>query len=347
MIATSKFTPEKLIRATRLSLAMLISVAYITYVGISEGIAVTMTCAIILYDNPTVGGAINKSYLRFLGTLLGFLIAMVFIIGFANSMVSNVIGIIIGVFMAAYWFIDNKYSYVGIMTCATLPMLLLNDGDIRTAFLRLLSISLGVLIAYLLNCFFYPDYARNRILITFKTLITELNTLLDTLAEKGFTQEEFAKLYLAKEVLIIKEFAKFVRWHGEAQRETLPLYTTAAFSVYANFRHIYHLLSIMAFNLEISEMQSDDISQNQLRAILAKSMVIINSLDMNYSNYFMPAEFNLHQTKDSAQKHTVLEYKDQDLSSTIIIANIVDEIDLIIKQLVIIYNIRKEQNYYC
>lgn len=342
-MSTVKFTPEKLIRATRLSLALLISVAYVTYVGIPEGIAVTMTCAIILYDNPTVGGTITKSHLRFFGTLCGFMLAMVFIIGFANSMITNLAGIVIGAFIAGYWFIDNKYSYIGIMTCATLPMLLINNGDIRSAFLRLLSISLGVLIAYILTRWFYPDYAYNRTLISIKSLVTELQILLDSLLKQNFNQDEFEALYLKQETLIIKELTKFVRWHTEAQREAVPAYTNATLSVYANIRHIFHLSSILAFNLDFDEMRDNEISKNQLRAILAKSRVIIDSLAINYSNYFISAEFNLDEIKAQAEENTPLE--DDELSSVIIIANIEYEIDLIIRQLVIIYNIRKEQAY--
>lgn len=345
MIANGKFTREKLIRATRLSLAMLISVAYITYVGIAEGIAVTMTCAIILYDNPTVGGAINKSQLRFLGTLLGFMIAMIFIIGFANSMIANIIGIIIGIFLATYWFIDNKYSYVGIMTCATLPILLLNNGDIRIAFMRLLSISLGVLIAYLLNCFFYPDYARNRILITLKVLVTEFNVLLNALYDQNATQDDFTQIYLKNEPLIIQEFAKFVRWHSEAQHETLPAYTSAAFSLFANIRHIYHLLSIIAFNLDINPIREHQLTSRELATIISKIKLIIDSLEQNYTNSLMLQKF-LNSNDKLARNQEQKIFAENELSATTIMATIATEIDSIIEQLIIIYDLRQTHNYY-
>ena len=343
---TSKFTPEKLVRATRLSLAMLISLAYVLYVDLSEGIAVTMTCAIILYDNPTVGGTINKNNLRFLGTLLGFLISMIFIVGFANSLVLNLAGMIIGVFLAAYWFIDNKYSYIGIMLCATLPMLLINNGDIKGAFLRVLCIGLGVFISYILICFFYPDYARDRILIALKGCITQLDVILQEVFEQKLNQIEIEALYIEQDALIVKEFTKIVRWNTEAQNEikNCPEYLASAMQVYANIRHIFHLVSVIIFHLDYSE--NNDYIQSKLSAILHKNQLIIDSLGKNLNSFYMPEEFGNYQILLSSQEVNHDEFKYTDLTIKSIVTIINDELDMILRELACLYNIRKQNNYY-
>ena len=67
---------------------MIISFVYVAYIGMSDGIWVIMTCAIILFDNPTLGGTINKSHLRF-WELFAAGFSLIFIIGFANNVIIN------------------------------------------------------------------------------------------------------------------------------------------------------------------------------------------------------------------------------------------------------------------
>lgn len=334
-----KFTPEKIVRATRLSLAMLISVIYTNYVGISEGIAVTMTCAILLYDNPTVGGTINKSRLRFLGTFIGFAFAMIFIIGFTNNLIINLIGIVLGAFVAAYWFMDNKFSYIGIMICATVPMLLINNGDINGAFLRVLCISLGVIIAYILICFFYPDYARNRILVSIKNTVNELQAILLTIKESN-NYIDIEKIYLLNEANIIKEFAKIVRWHNELIYETKksPQYSISTFAIYSHLRHIYHLISVMVFHLESNTIK-DYKTQVLVQNILEQSQMIIELLDKNLSSHHLPKCLIEHQ------KHDDLSCNTNELSIPMIITHINNEMNNIIQELIIIIEIRQHNNY--
>lgn len=343
MIIAGNFTAEKITRASRLSLAMLISVAYITYFGIAEGIAVTMTAAIVLYDNPTVGGAINKSYLRFLGTLFGFLFAMVFIIGFANNMLINVIGMSIGIFMAAYWFIDNKYSYIGIMICATLPILLLNNGDLRIAFLRLFSISLGAVIAYLLACFFYHDYARDRVVTSMHKLISQIYSLLNSLQQSVLTAKEFEQLYHQQEEAIIKEFAKFVRWQSESIRETSVSYSVISAKIFSHIRHIYHLISILATNFELEDIYDSLACKMRLESILASIREIISELaidnDPQTKIYETTKKNNL--ITDAGIVDTNPSINISEISVINILQNIDNELSFIKEELINLKRIRK------
>jgi uncharacterized membrane protein YccC len=153
---------------------MIISFVYVAYIGMSDGIWVIMTCAIILFDNPTLGGTINKSHLRFWGTFFAAAFSLIFIVGFANNVIINLLGVVIGTFLAAYWYMDTAQGYIGGLISWTLPIILLNNNDIKSAFLRLMNIIIGIIVSYIMLRYFYPEYARDNMLKSMHKTLVEL-----------------------------------------------------------------------------------------------------------------------------------------------------------------------------
>ena len=97
---TIKLSSEQLTRATRMSLAMLIGFAYVAYSGVSNGFWVYITISLLLFDSSTIGGTMAKGSSRVLGTFIASLYALVFIIGFANNFIINLIAIVVGIFLS-------------------------------------------------------------------------------------------------------------------------------------------------------------------------------------------------------------------------------------------------------
>lgn len=341
------FTIEKRIRATRLCLAMFISFIYTSYVGVSEGIWVVMTCPIVLFDNATLGGTINKSHLRFWGTFLSAAFGMIFIVGFANNVTINLIAIGVGVFLATYWYMDGKQGYAGGLMTWTLPILLLNHNDLKSAFLRLLNISLGIVISYLLLRFFYPEYARNKMLSSMRNTLSELENLVIAITDEKLNDAEIQAMYLQHETNILTNINGFMRWQNEAVLETKahPEYVSSGAKAFLHVRRLYRLLSVMVFHFDCSRMRTNQEVMDKFGLIKQQMDLIIIALQNNRHDYYLPEQWlqiepaNLELQDTSDIHHHAL--------SALSISNIIyEEMRAIMANLVIFFQSRKANNYY-
>ncbi|RTL10997.1 MAG: FUSC family protein [Neisseriaceae bacterium] len=343
------FTQSQFTRAARLSLAMIISFVYVAYIGMSDGIWVIMTCAIILFDNPTLGGTINKSHLRFWGTFFAAGFSLIFIIGFANNVIINLCGIVIGTFLAAYWYMDTAQGYIGGLISWTLPIILLNNNDIKSAFLRLMNIIIGIIISYIMLRFFYPEYARDKLLESMQNTITELKTLLSSISDPQLTTEQIQELYLNHETKILAEINSFNRWQTEAKWETkqAPEYVDTAVLAYLHIRRLYRLLSVIIFYFNHDEIRYNATIQPQFTQIKHQLEEIIDALSQNQKQYCIPAMFNQNNKNATSELSNHNEYKHyQNLSIQTITDIIQIEINVITINLVKLFKSRQTHNYY-
>ena len=77
---------NRVIRALRLILALAAGIITAHLINIPMSGWVTVTTTVVLFDQETIGGAINRSKLRFLATLFGSLIALICILIFYNHL---------------------------------------------------------------------------------------------------------------------------------------------------------------------------------------------------------------------------------------------------------------------
>lgn len=343
------FTQSQFTRAARLSVAMIISFVYVAYIGISDGIWVIMTCAIILFDNPTLGGTINKSHLRFWGTFFAAGFSLIFIIGFANNVIINLCGIVIGTFLAAYWYMDTAQGYIGGLISWTLPIILLNNNDIKSAFLRLINIVIGIVISYIMLRYFYPEYARDNMLRSMKNTLIELKALLLSISDSQLNAEQIQSLYLNHESKILTEINSFNRWQTEAKWETkkAPEYVDAAVLAYLHIRRLYRLLSVVIFHFNCHEIRHDLKIQPRFTQIRQQLDEIIDALEKNQKQYYIPEILNQNNKDIASESSNHNEYKHyQNLSIQTITDIIQIEIDVIITNLIKLFNSRQTHNYY-
>ena len=343
------FTQSQFTRAARLSVAMIISFVYVAYIGMSDGVWVVMTCAIILFDNPTLGGTINKSHLRFWGTFFAAGFSLIFIIGFANNVIINLCGIVIGTFLAAYWYMDSAQGYIGGLISWTLPIILLNNNDIKSAFLRLMNIIIGIIISYIMLRFFYPEYARDNMLKSMQNTLIELKALLSSISDPELNAEQIQNLYLNHESKILTEINRFVRWENEARWETkqAPEYVDVAVLAYLHIRRLYRLLSVVIFHFDCHEIRHNLQIQPRLIQVRQQLEEMISALEQNQKCYYAPEIFNQNNKGITSELSSHNEYQHYQSLSIQTITDIIQiEIDVITANLIKLFNSRQAHNYY-
>ncbi len=341
------FDKSKITRASRLSIAMLISFCYVTYVGVSSGVWVIMTCAIVLFDNPTYGGTLTKSHLRFMGTFFAALMSLIFIVGFANNVIINLIGIVVGVFIAAYLYMDSKQNYLGGLISWTMPIILINNNNIKSAFLRLLNISIGIFIAWIMLRFFYPEYARDKMLRTTQKTIRELRIMLATLSDNSLSALQIQQVFLEREPIILAEMARFNRWIEEAKPETAksPEYVGAATKAYWHARRLYRLFSVLIYHFDCSHIASNPKLQRYINQSLVQFDGITETIEKNMTQFIQPQDLVIH-TSILQQQELEYDLHHERLSTTTIFELIQEEGNHMVADLIIVFQSRKANNYY-
>ncbi len=305
------FTDDKLIRATRVSLAIVISFVYTSYVGVSDPMWVFMSAPMALFDSATLGGSINKAKARFLGTFFSAIFCLIVIEGFANNLVINLIALVIGVFLASYWFMgDPKLEPVGGLITWTLPVLLFNDNDLRSSFLRLFNIATGLFIAFIISRYFFPSYARNGILNCIKNPLSELKKQLVAILDPNVTHEKVVESYLQYEQKIASNTAVYTKLLGEVRTE-IPKdveYINLIVTCYLHLQRTARLMNLMTFHIDALQNINNEYAK-LVRSNIDNLQVIIDAIGDTQKNYSIPSQWQNMNDEEFAvdyQQYNVL-----------------------------------------
>jgi len=124
-----------------------------------------ITIIIVMCAQLSVGSVIQKSYMRFLGTLTGSIIAALAIVSFPNSETAYAIVVAIAVMFFSYIATGGKnYAESGTLGAVTVVIILIGlDPTLKTTVERFLEISLGIFIAALVSQFILPIHARKHL----------------------------------------------------------------------------------------------------------------------------------------------------------------------------------------
>lgn len=278
---------NQIIRATRICLSMIIGFAYVAYTGVSDGFWVYITISLLMFDSTTIGGTMAKGNSRVIGTFIATVYALVFIIGFANNFIINIIAIVVGIFLSVYFFMDSKYTFAGLLTW-TLPVLLINNNDIKSSFLRLFNIMIGALIAYLMHRLFYPVKAHQKMLLSFQNTLNKINYTINIFISKKIHEPE-QHIELEKiETEILAEIGKFARFLDEARVEKFcsSIQLDAIKTSYSYVRHLYRLLNVIFRGYKDSEFAYENIDMEEYRNINLKINQIIETMNSKKIYHF-------------------------------------------------------------
>jgi uncharacterized membrane protein YccC len=253
------FDSQKILRASRLSLVIIITFLTTWYFQIPEGEWALITACIVLFEYTTVGGVLTKSYLRFLATFSSAIYSIIVIYFFDNNVYVNMIAAVGGLFVYTYYFMDGKQSYVGILGSVTLTIMLFNYSNIDAAILRPFNIAIGIAIAVIVLRFFYPEYARNRVLVTHADFIEHLIQIVNNFLDAEQSLEKVKADYLMYENKLIADISTFNRYVDESKIETkkTPEFVLKNIRAFGHLKRIYRLLSVLIYHIATEDIRAN------------------------------------------------------------------------------------------
>ena len=206
---------ERLLHSVKTAIAVAIGFSLTRIVSFAYAQWIIISILVVMCAQIYVGGALQKGYLRFLGTLCGCCIAIVVIELFHSSVLSVFLTLVIASSIFSYIAVSGKetLSYLGTMGAVTLALILLgkSDSSLNYAASRFLEISIGILIATVVSQFVFPIHAKKQLRKNQTETLTQLRefynkTLVMGLAEVQTVDhhdldEEIVKLLLKQRQL--------------------------------------------------------------------------------------------------------------------------------------------------
>jgi uncharacterized membrane protein YccC len=206
---------ERLLHSIKTAIAVTIGFSLTRVVSFAYAQWIIITILVVMCAQIYVGGALQKAYLRFLGTLCGCGIAIVIIELFHSSDPSVFLALVISSFVFSYIATSSKesLSYFGTMGCVTLAIILLGkkDSSLNFATARFLEISIGIIIASVVSQFVFPIPAKKQLRKNQTETLTQLREFYNKTLVMGLAEvqtvghhdldEEIVKLLLKQRQL--------------------------------------------------------------------------------------------------------------------------------------------------
>lgn len=236
----------KTIRTWRLAITCVFLFIISWYFEIPESSWSLVTIWFVMYEYTTVGGVLNKSLLRFTGTILSALYGVLIIYFCGNNPIINIAALIAGLFLYSYFFMGSEKSYTGTIGAVTLTIVLLNYNNIDVAMLRVMNVVIGIVASVFMIRFFYPQYARNLIIenqvIWFNRLLHLISVYLDPKENHNQLKEQCSAL----DSQVQAEMSNYNRLVTEALLETpkTPFFITNSKGIRDQFQLLFRLFSI-------------------------------------------------------------------------------------------------------
>jgi uncharacterized membrane protein YccC len=211
---------ERIIHGVKTALACLIGFIVAYYLHFQAMQWVVITTLVVMCAQLNVGSVIHKSYMRFLGTLIGSLIAIFTLKIFGNDLIINISVVLIVAIICSFIATGTKnYNESGTLGAVTVTIILFGSNpSIQTGMERFIEISLGIFIAALISQFIFPIHAKTHLRRNQATTIKKIRTFYlnlfastpssDTTTTLGNLDEEIVKTLIMQRKLA-----------GEAHRE--------------------------------------------------------------------------------------------------------------------------------
>ncbi len=262
----------KIIRTWRLALTCVFLFLISWYYQIPESSWSLVTIWFVMYEYTTVGGVLNKSKLRFVGTVFSAVYGIIIIYFGGNDPLINIFALIVGLFFYTYWFMGNDKTYTGTIGAVTLTIVLLNYNEVDVAILRVFNVILGILASVFMIRFFYPQYARNLLI---ETQVIWFNQLADLIKNYLDLSEEHLTLKTKSTELehtLLANVATYNRLVGEAKMETknAPFFIANSIAIKEQFQLLFRLFSMFLTLLSTDEIRIHPWVIEQVLSILRR-----------------------------------------------------------------------------
>lgn len=218
---TKYFDIERLIHSFKTMIACLIGLLITHFIGFTGGQWVVVTIIVVMCAQIYVGSVIQKSYFRFLGTLVGCVFAIIAIVTMGDTFWAAAAAIGISSFCFSYLATAKEsLTYAGTLGAVTTAIIMLGqDPTVLFAAERFLEISLGIFIATVMSQFVLPIHARTHIKRTQAGTLTALRDYYSAcmMLPRKASLPDYDEL----EDTIINALSKQRQLAKEAQREPL------------------------------------------------------------------------------------------------------------------------------
>lgn len=155
------FNFERLVHSLKTGLACIIGFFFLKFFPIPSSQWVLITILVVMCAQLSVGGMLQKSYMRFIGTLFGSILAILAVYLFDNNSVVAMIVVTGAAILFSYIATGNsRYNDAGTLGAVTVVIILLSQNStVTTGFTRFIEISVGIIIATVVSQFVFPFHA--------------------------------------------------------------------------------------------------------------------------------------------------------------------------------------------
>lgn len=173
------FEYHRVIHGIKTAIACLVGLAIFKFFNLPSGQWIPITVVVVMSAQVNFGGALQKAYMRFLGTVSGVGITILTLLLFDHNMaVIFVVVFCASVFFAYIASSSGNISYAGVLGGTTLLLTLTSaDSNIDYALERGLYIAVGIAIALLVSRFVFPIHAREKLRFNVAATLRSLRQL--------------------------------------------------------------------------------------------------------------------------------------------------------------------------
>lgn len=206
----------------------------------------TITVMVVMSSQPNLGGAVDKALMRFLGTVIGAIIAIIVVAAVKNYIYEFLL-ILPFIFLAVYFAGATKYSYAGTLAGITLIIIMFNQQPgVQIAIYRAVEISLGVIISLVVNRFILPIRAETRLKESYSKTIAQIHDFFNIL----FIERNESHRKLRES--IFNEFAKHLTLIKELKYEKTAKQVQEFEKISLYIRRLYRYMIVMYEYIEFS-----------------------------------------------------------------------------------------------
>lgn len=213
---------ENLIHSFKTLIACCIGIMLTYIISFPSDQWVIITIIVVMCSQLYVGSVMQKSYLRFIGTLFGCLLAILALVTLGDNRLAAAAAVGLSSFIFSYISIKNEnLSYACTLGAVTTAIIMLGQTPTITfAAERFLEISVGLLIATVVSQFILPINARDHLRRAQITTLEQMRDYYKTSLKQA--SESVAKFnYLEMDEEIVKNLLKQRQLAKESKREPL------------------------------------------------------------------------------------------------------------------------------
>jgi uncharacterized membrane protein YccC len=269
------------IHSIKTAIACLLGVGLAKYFNWPTGQWVPITIIVVMSAQAHFGAALQKAYMRFLGTVAGVIITILTLLIFDH----NLWIIFTVVFLSCLYFTyiasgGGNISYAGTLGGVTVVLTLTGaSATVDQAVTRGLYIIIGIIIALLVSRFIFPIHAREKLRLNVAKTLRDLRQLyfktmqVDPRPKTSPQENKLDKIImenLALQPNLINEAAAGSRYFSNNKKNLLVEFVSSE-------RKIYRLI----YFIQKSINETEDIAQimHQISSIESLHIAIENSLD--------------------------------------------------------------------